>query len=656
MRSSLALALSILSLGCAASGPPKRASDASSAAASAKSSKSAEAFPLDPGPSPLASVAPTQDGWYNAKPLLVSLRAGEGDTLARVAGLSRLEDLPLYDLNVDLDLAAGTFEVKEQVYFSHREASPLQDVVLRLHGNPVGSNKAPTIHLDGGTCIGWPCQVTHPAPSVVKVTLHRPLPAGINVRVELSLSGVLERVDPTQTGFFAQSIAGLAGLGAAPEDANYGLLSVSGGFVSLANFYAVLAPRTNGAWNVPTDAAIGDFGADELCHVRASVTVPAVVQVMTPGTTVRSALFANPNGGPPRRRVDIAAAMVRDFAVFAGEDVDVVTGRVGDVSVRSFVRGANREPGSKLTDVAAQALRIFERRFGPYPYTELDIVEAPLTGGAGGMEFSGLVAVASMLVRPFPDNDPFSGLLRMLSGSHTDSPVTDMLASTLEFTTAHEVAHQWWHGLVGSDSRTHPFVDESLAQYSTLLYLEDRYGADRARRDAESQVRLNYVGMRLMGEPDGAVDRPASSFTPIGYAGLVYGKGPFLYRALRTSLGDEAFFAGLREYATRYRFRTAPARGPVEVFSRGAQREKVLAIAKRWLDDKHGDQDLGPVDMKAMLATVLGADADKLAPQVEGLLELLGTGGAPSGQGGQGMTPGDAKRVLESLDKMIEGL
>jgi hypothetical protein len=272
------------------------------------------------------------------------------------------------------------------------------------------------------------------------------------------------------------------------------------------------------------------------------------------------------------------------------------------------------------------------------------------------MEFSGLVAIASMLVRPFPDNDPFAALLRMMGGNQGTSSVSDILASTLEFTVAHEVAHQWWHGLVGSDSRAHPFVDESLAQYSTLVYLEDRYGAERAHRDAESQVRLNYVAMRLLGEPDGAVDQPASSFTPIGYAGLVYGKGPFLYRALRASLGDDVFFAGLREYATRYRFRTAPARGPIDVFSQGAQRDRVAGIAKRWLDDKHGDQDLGPVDMKAMLTTMLGADASSLAPQVEGLLELLGPAGPPSGQGGQGMTPNDAKRVLEGLEKMIEGL
>ena len=42
--------------------------------------------------------------------------------------------------------------------------------------------------------------------------------------------------------------------------------------------------------------------------------------------------------------------------------------------------------------------------------------------------------------------------------------------------------------LVGSDSREHPFVDEGLAQYSAVLYMEDRYGAARARAEASDRT------------------------------------------------------------------------------------------------------------------------------------------------------------------------
>jgi hypothetical protein len=43
------------------------------------------------------------------------------------------------------------------------------------------------------------------------------------------------------------------------------------------------------------------------------------------------------------------------------------------------------------------ALRTFEKIFGPYPYTELEVAESPLIGGAGGVEFPGLITIASMI-------------------------------------------------------------------------------------------------------------------------------------------------------------------------------------------------------------------------------------------------------------------
>ncbi len=99
----------------------------------------------------------------------------------------------------------------------------------------------------------------------------------------------------------------------------------------------------------------------------------------------------------------------------------------------------------------------------------------------------------------------------------------------------------------------------------------------------------------------------ASAFTsPIDYAGLVYGKGPYMYRALRTELGDETFFAGLRQYVTTYRMRIAPPRGVIDALATGTHARRVRQLATRWLEQRHGDDDLGRGVLVEYRAAALG--------------------------------------------------
>ena len=82
---------------------------------------------------------------------------------------------------------------------------------------------------------------------------------------------------------------------------------------------------------------------------------------------------------------------------------------------------------------------------------------------AYGCEFSGIVLESSRL------HDP----------SFEDKSVPSRVL--LEATTAHEVAHKWFYGIVGSDQLLEPWLDEGIAQYATLLYYQDRYGEAGAR-------------------------------------------------------------------------------------------------------------------------------------------------------------------------------
>jgi hypothetical protein len=603
--------------------------------------------------------------WYDAAPLLVSLRPSARTGLEAAAGVKALEDLPLYDLTLAIDPKSRTFDLDEEIFFTNRESAPLGEIVLRLYANSTEggtSTKKPLVALKKGSCVIQSCTVNVVAPSTLSVAPASPVAPGGRIKIRLSLKGELDVIDDDRTNLFAQGIEGMSLLGGA-EGGDYGLLAQGDGITSMANFYAVLARRRDGAWERSDDSTVGDLGSDEMSHVRAHVDVPEDFHVVTSGVTI-----AEKTSGS-RRLVDANAAMVRDFAVIASADLSFASAKVGDVEVRAHYLDTKDHPespaGRKVLDVATWALKDYESRFGAYPYADLDVVEAPLVGGAGGVEFAGLVTVASMFYRPALPSSGLGGMLSMLlphskPASATPgepggaaSPIDSMMGSMLEFVTAHEVAHQFWHGLVGSDSRVHPYLDEGLAQYTAMMYLDDRYGLERAEQDGTLNVAMNYQAMRMLGKTDGAVDQPADAFGgTLRYAGLVYGKGPYVWRAIRKELGDEKFFKGVQSYVSKNRLRVAPPRALVDELAavEPTLSARVQSIAVHWLDESHGDEDLGKLSLLDVVGPAMGLDTSSMDPMVKKLVEdlLQGNGGLGAGGGGLG--------DLGNLDKMLDDL
>jgi hypothetical protein len=528
--------------------------------------------------------------------------------LERAAGVSRLEDLTLYDMALGVDIDKAAFTLKEDVYFTNKDDKPLDELVLRIYAN-VGKRdpSAPLpITFRSGKCVASaPCDVKLEGKSVIVVRPRAPLAKGEHLRVALDLTGILDPIDNGRTNILAQGIEGMANM-AGGEDtaAEYGLLARGDGIASLGNFYPVMARRREGVWDRSEGSTLGDIGPDEMSNVRAHIDVPANAKVAVTGTITSETPGDAASG---TKRVEVAAGLIRDFAVLVSRDFEVATKDVGGVTVRSWFLKADRPSGERVLDVAAAALATFEKRFGPYPYKDLDVVEAALVGGAGGVEFGALVTVASMMYRPAkagPNAGPLEKMMSEMLNGPSGSGLSAMTGTMLEFTTAHEVAHQWWHGIVGSDSRVHPYVDESLAQFSAILYLEDRYGAARAKKDGDMNARMNYQFMRMTGEDDGAVDRPVSAMSKMAYGGLVYGKGPYFYEAARKQMGDPAFFEVMHGYVSKYRFRMAPPEGFVDVAA--AKEPKIRPLAKHWFQETHGDDDLGQLDLAKVVGQMLG--------------------------------------------------
>jgi hypothetical protein len=221
-----------------------------------------------------------------------------------------------------------------------------------------------------------------------------------------------------------------------------------------------------------------------------------------------------------------------------------------------------------VADRAAKAIASFSEWFGPYPYSSLALTQMP---GNLSQGWPGLVFLSSFA---FLSSQEQADL-------HLD-PVTRVLDSQV---LVHETAHQWWGDLVLFKSYRDQWISEGLANYASLLILEQqnpgqfRQALEKYRRDLLSKNKdgewLRDAGPVTFGQ------RLDSSHFPTGYEAISYERGTWLFHMLRMMLRDsetafhprkgrvnpdEPFFRALRKIRERYAGKSISTKELVQVF------------------------------------------------------------------------------------------
>jgi aminopeptidase N len=148
---------------------------------------------------------------------------------------------------------------------------------------------------------------------------------------------------------------------------------------------------------------------------------------------------------------------------------------------------------------------------------------------------------------------------------------------------AHEVAHQWWYSLVGNDQVNHPWLDESLVGYSTILYYEDTFGKGVADQVLKQVFEDAYEKLQQE-KRDQKVDQPVAAFTQGDYSTVVYRKGPLFFKTLREAIGDTKFDAFLKTYFRQNRYGIATSERLVEAAESVADRAIVRSLFDKWIE------------------------------------------------------------------------
>lgn len=302
--------------------------------------------------------------------------------------------------------------------------------------------------------------------------------------------------------------------------------------VNLSYFYPMLLAQTKSGFCEYIPAEQGDPFALESADFSVSLTLPAGMGAASGGTVTREE--AN-----DKWIYSYEGRGVRDAAFVLGEFQTTSLVQNGIQIDYYYFDDENPE---RTLETASDAIATFSSVFGAYPYRRFALAETDLF--LGGMEYSGFATISSLLRQE------------------------ERAAAVV-----HEVAHQWWYALVGSDQANCAWQDEGLAEYSAALFFERNpdYGRDARNliTSSENAYRGYYsVKSQLSKEVDTSMSRPLASFSgDYEYRILAYDKGVVLFDRLRQTMGDRRFFAALKTYAKRYAGKLASEYDLINCFS-----------------------------------------------------------------------------------------
>lgn len=201
----------------------------------------------------------------------------------------------------------------------------------------------------------------------------------------------------------------------------------------LAQFYPMLATYQDG-WNKESYIPTGESYHTDFSNFTVTYDIPKAYTV-----------FSSSDGETSEEVSSNTLEMdnIKEFymAIMETDQIDVLEEEYAGIEVR-VIADEDSMYADEYLDIALDSLQFFDEHIGSYPHEQLDVI---MMEEDGGMEYPGIVTVMDSI-----------------------QDVSEVIA--------HEIAHQWFYGMVTNDAYHDPMVDEGLTQFATYLYLMDANG------------------------------------------------------------------------------------------------------------------------------------------------------------------------------------
>jgi ABC-2 type transport system permease protein len=238
----------------------------------------------------------------------------------------------------------------------------------------------------------------------------------------------------------------------------------------------------------------------------------------------------------------------RDCSVYRGEGkvlnfptalsarYQVRRDRWQDVDIEIDYHRGHEFDVERMVQAVKDTLAYATRAFGPYPQKVIRIVEFPRYA---------TFAQSFLSTIPYSESLGFVAEVRPNDPDDIDYPT---------FVTAHEVGHQWWaHQVIAANAQGATLLSETLAEYTGLMVMKHRYGADRMKRFLRYDLDLYLTGRSVERKKELPLLRVETSQPYIHYQ-----KGGLVMYALADLVGSEVVDRALRALVTKYAFTGPP--------------------------------------------------------------------------------------------------
>lgn len=240
---------------------------------------------------------------------------------------------------------------------------------------------------------------------------------------------------------------------------------------------------------------------------------------------------------------------VHDFAWFADKRFYVLKGEVelpdSKRMVDTWTMFTNNEIDlwKSSIEYMNDAIYYYSLWNGDYPYQHATAVDGSISAG-GGMEYPNVTVIGE-------------------SGT----------ALLLETVIVHEVGHNWFYGILGSNERDNAWMDEGLNTLNENRYLETKYpnktmlesflgSRGSGITDAlhlndlknKAQHDLSYL-IAARSNADQPMQHPSADYTGLNYGGIVYSKTGVVFTYLKAYLGEKLFDKCMHDYYEKWKFK-----------------------------------------------------------------------------------------------------